>query len=106
MSEQPVICSVEVYVTAFDRLVWDNPGESVVSDLFPGKSIGFDIVFIDVEPSIYTENNSEYALTPFGEWGDSGNWSEGLLVGADSDRNDTVTRDVTWGRIKASLESK
>ena len=104
VSEQPVICTVEFYVTAFDRLVWNNPGESVVSDLFPGKFIGFDIVLIDVEPSIYTQNNSEHALTPFSQerW-NSSNWAKGLLVGADSGRADTAARDVTWGRIKASL---
>ena len=105
VSEQPVICAVEFYVTAFDRFVWDNPVESLVSDLFPGKSIGFDIVFIDVEPSIYNEPKSEHALTPFTQqrW-DSSTWAEGLLVGADGSMEDTAARDVTWGRIKASLE--
>ena len=104
VSEQPVICAVEFFVTAFDRFVWDNPEESVVSDLYPGKSIGFDIVLVDVEPSIYNEPKSEHALTPFTQqrW-DSSTWSEGLLVGAGSGINDTAVRDMTWGRIKASL---
>ena len=60
VSEQPVICAVEFYVTAFDRFVWDNPEESVVSDLYPGKSIGFEILLRDVEPSIYIEARSEH----------------------------------------------
>ena len=105
VSEQPVICSVEFYVTAFDRFVWDNPGESVVSDLFPGKSIGFGIVLGDIEPSLFnTKSGHGLSHTAFNQekW-DSSNWSEGLLVGADSGRNDTAARDVTWGRIKASL---
>ena len=105
VSEQPVICAVEFYVTAFDGFVWNNPGESVVSDLYPGKSIAFGIVLGDVEPGIRNQPKSAFALSPFSEnrW-DSSTWSEGLLVGADSRANDTAVRDVTWGRIKASLE--
>ena len=105
VSEKPIICAVEFYVTAFDRFVWDNPEESVVSDLFPGKVIGFGIILGDTEPSIRSEPKSAFALTPFSEnrW-DSSTWSEGLLVGTVSGTNDTAARDVTWGRIKASLE--
>ena len=105
MSEQPVICVVEFYVTAFDRFVWDNPEESVISDLFPGKSIAFGIVLGDIEPSLFN-TKSAHGLSPTAflqeKW-DSSNWSEGLLVGAGSRANDTAVRDVTWGRIKASL---
>ena len=106
VSEHPVICAVEFFVTAFDRFVWDNPGESVVSDLYPGKSIGFELLLRDVEPSIYEGARSEHKLSPDfskNRW-DPNTWPEGLLVGADSRANDTAVRDVTWGRIKASLE--
>ena len=103
-SEQPVICAVEFYVTAFDRFAWDNPGDSEVSDLFPGKVIGFGIVLGDVEPTIRSEPKSAFALSPFSEnrW-DSSTWSEGLLVGAGGSMEATAARDITWGRIKASL---
>ena len=77
----------------------------MVSDLFPGKVIGFGIILGDTEPSIRSEPKSAFGLTPFSEnrW-ESSTWSEGLLVGTVSGTNDTAARDVTWGRIKASLE--
>ena len=82
-------------------------GKSEVSDLFPGKFIRFGMVLGDIEPSIYNEPKSAYALSPTAftqeKW-DSSTWSGGLLVGAGGSMEDTAARDVTWGRIKASLE--
>ena len=43
----PYFYVVEFYVTAFDRLVWDSPEQSVVSELFAGKMIGFAMTLQD-----------------------------------------------------------
>ncbi len=41
IESQPVFSVVEFYVTPFDRMIWDDPEQSIVSDLFSGKTIGF-----------------------------------------------------------------
>ena len=43
LDSQPVFYVVEFYVTAFDRLIRDAPEESLVSDLFAEKTIGFSM---------------------------------------------------------------
>ena len=45
--EEPVISVIELYVTPFDRLVYDDIDGSVASDLTAGKVIGFGIVVHD-----------------------------------------------------------
>ena len=47
--ENPTISVTEFYVTAFDRLVWNSEEESVVSELYRGKIIGFSIMIIDMD---------------------------------------------------------
>jgi hypothetical protein len=45
----PTTSVIEFYVTPFDNLIWDNPGESAPSRLFPDKLIGFEISVPDFD---------------------------------------------------------
>ncbi len=49
VDSQPILSVVEFYVTPFDRLIWDDPEQSVISDLFVGKTIGFALFMADVD---------------------------------------------------------
>ena len=41
VDSQPIHAVVEFYVTPFDRFIWDDPEQSVISDLYVDKIIGF-----------------------------------------------------------------
>ncbi|MCY3761170.1 MAG: hypothetical protein OXH50_07955 [Gemmatimonadetes bacterium] len=45
LDSQPVFYAVEFYVTPFDRLIPDSPENSLVSDLYAGKTIFFPLGF-------------------------------------------------------------
>ena len=47
--ENPVFWVVEFYATPFDMLIRKEPESSVVSDLFPGKIIGFQLRVLDFD---------------------------------------------------------
>lgn len=106
IGENPTISIIEFFVTPFDDLIWDRPEESISSELFPGKIIGFDIVVweYDTEPM---EVQGIFSLT-----GDDVSWMladrlvDGILVGIDGvESDDTSVENDTWGRIKASFIS-
>ncbi|MBI2505488.1 MAG: T9SS type A sorting domain-containing protein [Candidatus Latescibacteria bacterium] len=45
----PTTSAIEFYVTPFDNLIWNSPGDSKASDLFSGKIIGFQISVPDFD---------------------------------------------------------
>ncbi len=110
VDSQPILSVVEFYVTPFDRLIWDDPAESVISDLYEDKAIGFALSLMDID--------SEESLDPLDpDWlelfgpdashdqfypGESDLWASGILLGADG-TDGTAVESVSWGRIKASL---
>lgn len=114
IDSQPIYSVVEFYVTPFDRMIWDDPKQSVVSDLFAGKTIGFAFQVLDGD----TED-SERVLGPIDRWHglfgpdmsydqlmlgpESDLWARGILWGAGSPADNTAVADVTWGRIKVTL---
>lgn len=104
VGESPTVSVTEFYVTPFDFLVWNSPEKSVVSDLYPGKTIGFMIAFSDfdtitddpwerLQPEVVFHLRSPDSNAFF---------VDGLLVGVGSS-NDTAVEDITWARIKASF---
>ena len=109
-SEKPTFSIMEFYVTAFDLLPWEKgPDESVVSDLYPGKHISFGLSIGDRDAPVGSPSDGVGPHQIFGHnasWGDplrdekADTWADGILVGHDED---TAVRDLTWGRIKASL---
>ena len=89
--EKPAIWSMEFFVTPFDLLTALEPDSSVVSDLTAGKVIGLMAIISDRD-----------------ETGDVDKWYN--LFGTDlmllsQDQADSVVRDRTWSRIKASLDN-
>ena len=46
--EDPFVSIIEFYVTPFDVFVYDRPEESVESELYAGKTIGFRFHVFDV----------------------------------------------------------
>ena len=108
-SERPTFFIMEFYVTAFDLLPWlgGRPEDSVVSDLYPGKHISFALRIEDRDApldeadfySIYGHTFDEGA-----DYLDADHWALGVLEGrGETTGGNTSVRDLTWGRIKASL---
>ena len=106
-SENPTIWVTEFYVTCFDLLDHLTPGNSVVSGLAAGKTIGFylGVSDYDDEPAgrfasyelIYREEISEVAIG-------ADIFVDGLLLGPDDGFGNSAVQSASWARIKASLE--
>ena len=105
--ENPTVSVTEFYVTPFDLFVYTSLEESVESELYAGKTIGFRLYVSDVEPkpimyqAIY-DLQSDPSSGPYMEF------SDGLLLGADDMRGQdvgdgSVVRGDSWARIKASF---
>ncbi len=107
IDSQPHFGVVEFYVTPFDRLIWDDQEQSIISDLFPGKTIGFGLELGDVDED-YNTIESVFYLYGSGMWGDdpmksSDLLARGVLTEAGNPVDDTIVNSVSWARIKASL---
>ena len=103
--ENPLVAVIEFYVTAFDRLDWESPENSEVSQLFPGKIIGLRPVVVDRDGDV-TKRALYEAAAPIGSetWMFAESFVDAVLVGADGTGADgTAVKPDTWGRIKASL---
>ncbi len=105
--ENPFVSITEFYVTPFDLFVYSSPEESVESELYAGKTIGFRLYVDDIEPkpgrhqAIY-DLQSDPSSGPYMEF------SDGILLGADDlsgpdARDGSVVRVDSWARIKASF---
>ena len=98
--ENPLVAVIEFYVTAFDRLDWESPDNSKVSQLFPGKIIGLRPLVVDRDGG--NTERTVYAASPFddsGTWRFAESFVDAVLIGADG----TAVNLDTWGKIKASL---
>jgi|GEM_PF-465067 hypothetical protein len=99
--EGPTISVSEFYLTPFDLFVWDDRTGSRVSDLSPGKRVGFRISFVDVEEGGILDGF--YSVPPGRDWS-TGGWAEGFLVGLGGVLpEDTAVKGITWARIKATF---
>lgn len=103
VDSQPVFSVLEFYVTPFDRFLWDDPKESAVSDLYPGKEITFNLLMVDVDQG---EEDGSFGL--FGQGVNAERdqvhtdlWARGVLLSRPYD--ETAVESVSWGRIKAGL---
>ena len=108
LDSQPVFYVVEFYVTAFDRLIWDSPEQSLVSELSPGKTIEFAMTLADADTDPTTVDRLHFLFGPDASWNrpsmwTSDQWAHGILLGADGGTEGTAVESVTWARIKASL---
>ena len=111
--ENPLFWVVEFYATPFDMLIRQEPENSVVSDLFPGKTIGFQLEVWDFDDSESRRLDYDAAdlfilgdfsgLTLY-DWGaDADAWLDGILIGDEAGDPGSVVKTDSWARIKASL---
>ncbi|NKB67605.1 MAG: hypothetical protein GKR89_11120 [Candidatus Latescibacteria bacterium] len=101
LGESPTLSVTEVYITPFDLFVWDNPDESLISDLHPGKVINIRINISDYEGIL--DQSGSYPQDSFFRLEESG-WSDGILLGQGGELPDiSAVEENTWGRIKASF---
>ena len=110
--ENPVFWVVEFYVTPFDMLIRKEPESSVVSDLFPGKTIGFQFEVWDFDDhdasqdyaaALYTLGDHS-GLTVGDVFNDAASWMDGILIGDESTGDPgAVVKTDSWALIKASL---
>ena len=108
--EEPFISIIELYVTPFDRLVYDDIEGSVVSDLTSGKVIGFGIVVHDNDepdeggtwvPEAMIPGAPPALIRVFQVRADS--FLDGLLLPGETTGADSAVSPASWARIKASL---
>ena len=114
VDSRPLFYVVEFYVTPFDRIVWDVPEQSLVSDLYAGKTIGFAMTMMDTdtETKPLLADRAHVLLGPDASFDEpdklayeSNLWAQGILLGADGRTHGTPVESVSWGRIKASLST-
>ncbi|MBT4498037.1 MAG: hypothetical protein HOC74_09970 [Gemmatimonadetes bacterium] len=106
--ESPTVSVTEFYVTPFDHLVKDNPEDSIVSELFPGKTIGFQIQLVDIDNegrfsgnTLTHDIDSSYNLPGEGLFVFFADFFvDGVLIGIGKE---SVVQSSTWGQIKASF---
>ena len=117
VDSQPILWLVEFFVTPFDRLIWNDQEQTNISNLFPGKIIGFAFQLTDFDSgadggrieslhellgpdATYSQDySSDYRRQIL----ESDLWASGILLGADNDRDGTAIKSVSWARIKASM---
>ena len=100
--ENPTISVTEFYVTPFDRFVWNSPEESQVSELSPGKVIGFAININDQDAD---DDLGAYTLGEGrGLASSARQFVDGVLLGSGGESPDeSVVESITWARIKAQF---
>ena len=100
--QKPTITVTEFYVTPFDHLVRDSPTESLVSELHPGTTIGFEMVVCDFDVKPGRTHSSHFLHR--GDTMFSNSWIEGFLLGPGGELpDDSAVESVTWARIKAQF---
>ena len=106
IGEAPIITVTEFYVTPFDRLIWNSPEESVVSDLYLGKIIGLNLGVRDQDEEVGVAENYFYFPGPSSVPSQSADsFADFVLVGSDGSIPEiTVVGSKSWGRIKASFK--
>ena len=99
--ENPTVWVVELLLTPFDLIVWDDPDESIVSTLEAGEVIGMTVSLLDIDSP--KSGGAFYSLSGTAWWEDRA--ADGLLLGARelAEVGSAVEVD-SWGRIKASLK--
>ena len=99
--ENPTISVTEFYVTPFDRFVWNSPEESQVSELSPGKVIGFALNVNDPDAD---DDLGVYYLGEKGHPYFADVFVDGVLLGPGGEIPDeSVVESITWARIKATF---
>ena len=111
IGETPALTVTEVKVTLFDDLIYNDEDASRASQLYPGKTIGFQITTRDNDDTQWDDGYGESLfLTLALPWSitNADFFVDGLLLGAGEDpsRYDDVSavEPSSWARIKASFK--
>lgn len=97
----PTTSVMEFYITPFDDLIWNSPGDSKASKLFSGKTIGFQISCPDFDTAP-REYRAFHTLTgQAATWRYAERFADGRLVGGGGA---TAVESESWGRVKASFD--
>ena len=110
VGRSPATWVLEMKVTPFDELIYNDEGLSQASELSPGKIIGFELRVYDADEEPPFVSAFPYLLTPMELSAAifASHFVDGLLVGAGEDpsRYDDVSAVApsSWGRIKASFK--
>ena len=98
----PTVAVLEMFVTPFDDLIWNDEAASTASNITSGQVIGFQIAVpdFDTEPSEY---QAYHTLTGQAQtFRFSERFADGRLVGVSG--GGTAVENTSWARIKASFE--
>ena len=102
--ENPTVYIVELAITPFDLMLWDDRDASISSELSAGRIVGFDLGIYDVD-SRPGQTDGYYALFPTPEAApDADFFGDGILLEAgDTIGGESIVGSTSWARIKASL---
>lgn len=101
--ENPVVWTVEFFITPFDVLNYD-PENSMVSELKRDKVIGFYISIGDFDWGEEGGGSAYNLVEDDGKPNTSADYFvDGVLQGAEGILEDSVVRRSSWGMVKASL---
>ena len=114
VGQSPATTVVEFMVTPFDDLIYDDEDASEVSQLHPGKTIGFTMTTNDNDATEYKDGlgpKIQLSLGPevLNLRVNASLFVDGLLVGAGEDPSsfdggeDSAVEPSSWARIKAAL---
>jgi len=101
VGDGPTESVIEFFVTPFDDLIWNSPGDSVPSSLFAGKIIGFQISTPDTDQAPGQDRAFHTLSGQAATWRFAERFIDARLVGVGGDM--TAVEELSWGRIKASL---
>ena len=95
--DNPIVTVLEFCFTAFDMLLLDDPEGSQATDLFPGKTIGLYLHFVDVDDGVPKWYSFGIPVSEF----DLGPMSHGYLVGKPHvDQGFNRFPEATWATVK------
>jgi len=100
VGDGPTQSIIEFFVTPFDDLIWNSPGDSRASNLVAGGIIGFQISCPDTDQAPGQDRAFHTLSGQAATWRFAERFIDARLVGAGGA---TAVEQASWGRIKASL---
>lgn len=101
--ERPTMSVTEVYLTAFNRLIWSSETMSEVAPLEPGQTVGLCIGVVDRDDGSY-EAVPYYRLGQLSETWGTDTCVDALLLGPYGLGAGAPRMEVeTWSRVKAAF---
>ena len=110
--EEPNYSAIELSVTPWDELNWDDASLSRQSDLRPGAIIGFQIAFMDIDEGARIDHWQSLAPATYDDfyltYEDAGFFVDGRLIPCELGdcslaSGASAVKPSSWGRIKASF---